>query len=115
MNKSLTNPIVIFLCLIFVLSSNVVQSQSWVADTISINFGNSALQNNPLHLQVVNDLRNEDLKFVSVFEQKKALVFPVDQIVNSKENIADCFITRFNSQLPEKLNLCVILHRFYIN
>ncbi|MCF8358383.1 MAG: hypothetical protein K9H26_06465 [Prolixibacteraceae bacterium] len=64
-------------------------SQNMVADTLIVAFNDTlkpALGS--LSIEKVNDLRNTDSNFLSVYEKKKWLFFPVDQIVKTENPLA---------------------------
>jgi hypothetical protein len=68
--------------LLLLLLPFAAKSQKWVADTLTINFG-KAPQQCSFRIDTAIDYRNQFPEFVSVFEQKKWLFFPVDQVVKT--------------------------------
>jgi hypothetical protein len=107
MNGKLVLILILGLSLNFQLSI----SQSYIADTIKI-----GLQKNDSdkfhHALEVMDLRTEDPRFVSVYEKKKWLFFPVDQIVIADHSIADGLI-RYQDE-ESKDNYLLNIHEYYI-
>lgn len=90
-------------------------SQKWVADSITIDFGSEKMSQSAILVNSVSDLREESSTFISVFEQKKALVFPVDQIVKLQRPLESEFVSRFTPDTTVNINLKVDIQRFYIN
>ena len=83
----------LFLCVLFlscVVFIESVSAQSYVADTVRVSFSPhpDISFNNTLY---VHDAREVNPDFVSIYEKKKWLVFPVDQIVKLDSPLADGF------------------------
>lgn len=112
MTKLMKKPIVyLFVCLLFPLVSN---GQKWVADSISVSFGLDDTITGSINIIEANDLRLADPKQLSVFEQKKGLFFPVDQIVKTKAPLSSEFIRNFSSDFSGIPQYGVSIHEFYI-
>jgi hypothetical protein len=63
--------------------------QKWVADTITVGFGSyDKIENSSFSLVDVKDYRTTFPEYISVFEQKKWLFFPVDQIVKTNQPLS---------------------------
>jgi hypothetical protein len=63
--------------------------QTWVADTLTVRFGSTEkIENSSFNLVNTKDYRNTFPEFISVFEQKKWLFFPVDQIIIIDNSLA---------------------------
>jgi hypothetical protein len=81
-------------CLIVFLP-NLLIGQSWIADTIKIGFGSAVQPNSAFVFSHCEDFRSRPRKFVSVYERKKALFFPVDQIVQLYEPLCGQMVQHF--------------------
>jgi hypothetical protein len=87
-------------------------SQSYVADTIRVSLDNQVFEKFHSRLSAT-DLRDENPYFISVFEKKKGLVFPVDQIVNAQKPLHSYF--RNAADTASNKNYHLEIHDFYIN
>jgi hypothetical protein len=89
--------------------------QKWVADTIIIRFGNSEkIDNCSFNLLNVSDLRNAFPEYISVFQHKKWLFFPVDQIVKTNQTLAQDLKDKFKPDLKVAGNYTASIHQFDI-
>lgn len=88
--------------------------QKWVADTITVSIEPNDSVKSPFQIHQVHDFRLGNPCQLSVFEQKKWLFFPVDQIVKLPNSLATGLVQYFKTDtLPfEKYDLSV--HEFYI-
>ncbi|MBI9068200.1 MAG: hypothetical protein JEZ09_12980 [Salinivirgaceae bacterium] len=94
----------------FLLISGLAFSQAYIADTIVIPYGSKEIQSSfPVN---TFDYREDQPKTISVFEKKKWVFFPVDQIVNLEKSLAISFENTFNKQTL-KPNYIVDIHNFY--
>lgn len=103
---------ILFIITIGTITPVSLFSQAYVADTITVNF--SDIFNQSLQYNVnAAESRIENVNFISVFEKKKLLVFPVDQIVVTNKPLKNYFVnvTNNNQQPGYFLNI----HEFYIN
>lgn len=89
-------------------------AQKWVADTIYVNFNNQINNAPTFNLNEVSDYRDVHPAFISVFEQKKWLFFPVDQIVHTQQALSQSIENRFANDTVENLNFKADIHEFYI-
>lgn len=104
-----------FLLAMLVLLPLTGRSQSWVADTLLVNFGSGqAVHQAPFVLDSVFDLRDHDPRQLSIFERKKALFFPVDQLVFANQPVADALTERFSYDSTEVNHYAVKLYAFEI-
>jgi hypothetical protein len=101
------------LIIIFSLTINLHLSigQSYVADTIRIKIQQNDSIKFPHSLKVV-DHRMVDPRFISVYEKKKWLFFPVDQIVIANHPIAEDLM-RYQDEGSQEDYLLTI-HEYYI-
>ncbi|MGE4288169.1 MAG: hypothetical protein AB7E36_05730 [Salinivirgaceae bacterium] len=97
--------------LIFVFSQHGF-SQSYVADTIRINFDDHVFKKFHSGLSAT-DYREENPHFISVFEKKKWLAFPVDQIVSTTRTLSRYFENPGDTLSNKHYQLSI--HDFYIN
>lgn len=74
------------------------RSQSWVADTLVFPFGIQNIENAQFSMEPGKDQRQVFSSFLSVFEKKKALFFPVDQIVRLNLPLTTSLSSKFVSQ-----------------
>lgn len=95
------------------LVSTKADAQKWVADTLYIQFGIDTVRHVPFSIQSLIDERKE--KHVAVFEKKKALVFPVDQIVSLEQPFDTSFLNYFSSDSTVLDNFEVEVESFYIS
>ncbi len=73
-------------------------SQNMVADTLVVSFSDTLKPElGSLSVEKVNDLRNTDPNFLSVYEKKKWLFFPVDQIVKTSTPLSEQIQEQFFS------------------
>ena len=98
-------------CLIFPFISN---GQKWVADSITVGFGTTDTIAGTFNIVEATDLRSDNHRLLSVYEQKKALFFPVDQLVKTKTTLSDALLQRFNSNTNNGPDFGVTIHEFYI-
>jgi hypothetical protein len=78
-----------FIFIVFVFIPFLGISQKWVADTITVDFGSiDKIGNTTFKLNEVKDYRTSFPEYISVFEQKKWLFFPVDQIVKTNQPLS---------------------------
>lgn len=90
-------------------------AQNWVADTLSISLGvNDTLQYS-FSIDRVMDSRPEQERFVSVYEKKKFLFFPVDQIVRTEKPLQLEFLNKFEQDSINIPKFAVDISRFYLN
>ena len=83
-----------------------------MADTLIVKFSSdSVLSFN--HTMYVDDSREDSPNFISIYEKKKWLFFPVDQIVLLDRPLADGFEYHLNSKKGEPYHLDI--HEFYID
>jgi len=87
-------------------------AQSYVADTLTINFSSGILKKFPSVLKTL-DFRDENPRFVSMFEKKKFLFFPVDQIVLTPKPLT-CYFEN-NLQLNAYPAYQLDIHDFYLH
>lgn len=104
------------LLILFLLIPLAGRSQKWVADSLTIGFGETAkMEHLSFSIENATDTRNQFPEFISVFERKKWLFFPVDQIVKTKQPLSEHFIQRFQSDSTASLSYKVNIKQFYIN
>jgi hypothetical protein len=105
------NKIVLILVLSLALNLQITKGQSYVADTIRVK-----IQKNDSilfrHSLKVVDHRIEDPRFVSVYEKKKWLFFPVDQIVTANQPVAEGLMSYQDKESHDKYLLDI--HEYYI-
>ena len=89
-----------------------VNAQSYVADTIISKISSDSVYcfNKILY---VDDSREESANFVSIYEKKKLVFFPVDQIVLLDRPLAEGFEYHLNSTKGDAYHLDI--HEFYID
>jgi hypothetical protein len=93
-----TKPHIIVLLLVLLIPFQLF-SQKWVADTLVVNFGTSErIKNCTFSISDVTDKRAIFPQFISVFQQKKWLFFPVDQIVTTKDSLSVEISNKFQSE-----------------
>lgn len=93
------------------LLSNQLYSQSWVADTIQVNFGSpDTLRTN--FLLEASENRDES-RVISVFERKKLLFFPVDQVLVLENSLAQSFEKKFSGK-KNSPSIKIGIERFYL-
>jgi hypothetical protein len=90
------------------------KAQKWVGDTLTLHFEYPDSLENPVSITHFSDERNRDSRFLSVYEQKKAFFFPVDQIVQTKQPLSTVFQREFTSQNAKVPDFKAEIHRFYI-
>jgi hypothetical protein len=89
--------------------------QKWVADTITIQFGSAdKFENSSFNLVGAVDLRKTFPEYISVFEQKKWLFFPVDQIIKTNKPLNVCLKNKFQSDSKNAGNYSASIHQFNI-
>ena len=99
----------LFVLVIFPLSG---KSQKWIADTITISFpGNITCD---FDVENAIDHRKVDDNFISVYEQKKWLVFPVDQIVKTQLPLTYNLRNAFSNDTVVGGGYVIDIHEFYI-
>lgn len=103
---------VFMLLAVFLSGSQKLIAQSYVADTLAIPLDESPSINFQKPLSA-KDFRNEAPRFISVFEKKKGLVFPVDQIVVTPKPLTHYFSNEQNAN--NKIAYQLGIHDFYLN
>jgi len=107
---------IIFITAIVLFFPFQVFSQKWVADTIIVNFGASEkIENCSFSISEVTDKRAVYPPFISVFQQKKWLVFPVDQIVQTNDSLSVEIRNKFQSDRAYSPSYNVAISQFKIN
>ncbi len=86
--------------------------QKWIADTLTIALPDPV--SCFFNVETATDLRTYDPRFLSVYEQNKWLVFPVDQIVAMELPLNKYFENRFSSDSNTNQNYLVNIREFYI-
>jgi len=90
-------------------------SQKWVADSITIQFGKpEPVENLGFSISDAKDYRKAFSEFISVFERKKLLFFPVDQIVKTSKPLAEHFKQKFHSDSLGVSTYVTNIHNFTI-
>lgn len=89
--------------------SAVLYSQAYVADTIYINYGNQ-LSKQKINISV-SDIREDHPHTISVYEKKKWLFFPVDQIIKLQKPLAEEMERCFDTQQDPEYHIKI--HNFY--
>lgn len=87
----------LFCTLFFLASFCILKGQSYVADTLYANFKSDTIIK-PKKRVSFNDKRDVLPHFISAYEKKKWLFFPVDQIVLTKQPLAAEFENSFNTE-----------------
>lgn len=105
------NKIVVLIILSLVLNGRITKGQSYVADTIRVKFQKNDNIKFRHSLKIV-DHRIEDHRFISVYEKKKWLLFPIDQIVITNQPVAEELMSYQNEESFNKYLLNI--HQFYI-
>lgn len=115
MKLTLTKTQFCFALAFFLLFPIHGKSQKWVADSITVKFGQHP-ENiiSTLTITKATDLRDVEPQVISVFEQKKALFFPVDQIVKTKLPLAADFEQKFSSDSAVSSAYSIAIHHFNI-
>lgn len=93
------------------VSSN---AQKWVADTIIVELLDNNNAPAPFRLKNIVDSRGVHPAFISVYEQKKLLVFPVDQIVHTTHPLSEVLVGRFQNDTLEGLDFDVDIKEYNI-
>lgn len=101
--------------LLLIVLPGWVHGQKWVADTICVSFGAVKNLDASFNLHTVVDHRAVEPGFISVYEQKKWLFFPVDQIVYTTLPFAKSLENHFSNDTLDHLNFKVDIHEFYIS
>ena len=110
-NLILKHKFYFFLCLICPLISS---GQKWVADSIIVSFGRHDTLTGTFNVLNATDWRAEEPECISVFEQKKGVFFPVDQIVKTKIALSNEFTRKFSSDSLVNQNYRVDIHEFFV-
>ncbi len=104
----------LILLLLFINLFNVglTKAQSYVADTLTAKFTDDTVLRFK-HTLSVTDLRDENPNFISIYEKKKWLFFPIDQIVFTSRPLAKSFEYHLNGKNGQPYHLDI--YEFYIN
>lgn len=105
------NKTVVLIILSLVLNGRITKGQSYVADTIRVKFQKNDNIKFRHSLKIV-DHRIEDHRFISVYEKKKWLFFPIDQIVITNQPVAEGLMSYQNEESFNKYLLNI--RQFYI-
>lgn len=108
-------PIKIYIILCAIFLPSLVFGQKWVADTLVVSFGKSAIPNCTFSIGKVFDSRSGSPDFLSIFEHKKWLYFPVDQVVVVPSPLAGEFSQKFIAGSDSVPLYGVNVARFVIN
>lgn len=99
---------------IVVLSNINSKAQKWVADTIVVELSDGNNAPAPFRLKNIVDSRGVHPAFISVYEQKKWLVFPVDQIVYISSPLSKILEGRFTNDTLEGLDFNVDIKEYCV-
>lgn len=91
-----------------------LSAQSWVADTLMVNFGKSAIGNTTFVVGHGTDHRSFFPEYLSVFEKKKALFFPVDQFVRLPLPLTEHLSNTFQPLAEGQITLIPHIHQFEV-
>lgn len=86
--------------------------QSYIADTLVVDIQSDTSKKFE-HSVNVSDIRGEDPNFVSIYEKKKWLFFPVDQIIYTSKPLTTLFQQNFTAQTVDLYQLDI--YEFYLN
>jgi len=111
-NQTLLPTKIFLLALLFIPFTG--KSQKWIADTLTIDFGKTQ-QNCSFRIDTVVDYRNQFPEFISVYEQKKWLFFPVDQIVKTAQPISKLIVSTFQPNAITDSSYRVGIREFFIS
>ncbi|MFA9388674.1 MAG: hypothetical protein ACERKD_02625 [Prolixibacteraceae bacterium] len=101
--------------IIFLLFPLKGKSQKWVADSITVNFGQHPdTKITTLNLSNAYDFSANEPAVISNFEQKKALFFPVDQVVKLSLPLCTELMRKFSSDSISSDHYSVSIHYFNI-
>lgn len=104
-----------FLLSIFLLFPLFGVAQKWVADSIIVQFGKpESIDSLSFTISESTDHRKIFPEFVSVFERKKLLFFPVDQIVKTPKPLVYHFEQKFHSDSAGVSTYTTNIHNFSI-
>lgn len=107
--------IIFFLEISLVALTNVnVRAQKWVADTIVVELSDINNGAAPFKLKNIVDSRGVDPAFISVYEQKKWLFFPVDQIVHTSSPLSKVLLARFKNDTVEGLDFDINIKEYCV-
>ncbi len=98
--------------LIVLAGCQITVAQTYVADTIRVSLDNQVFEKFHSRLSAT-DFREENPYFISVFEKKKGLVFPVDQIVNARKPLHSYFANDADTASNKSYHLEI--HDFYLS
>jgi hypothetical protein len=105
----------IFLLGIFLIFPSFCFCQKWVADSITIQFGKQEnIEGLSFNISEAIDHRIIFPEFISVFERKKLLFFPVDQVVKTTKPLAYHFEQKFHTDSFGVTNYITDIHDFTI-
>ncbi|MGF7139868.1 hypothetical protein [Roseimarinus sediminis] len=102
----------VFLALIFLAA--ISHAQLWVADTLVVSPVLPPSSDAGFRLSEVNDQREVAPTFLSVYEKKKWLFFPVDQLVVSEQALSRLLENAFSADSAELNAYRVNINSFHI-
>lgn len=113
---SMTKLFNVFLLAFSIVSFTTVSSnaQKWVADTIIVDLLDTNNSPAPFTLKNIVDSRGTHPAFISVYEQKKWLVFPVDQIVQTSLPLSELLAYRFQNDTLEGLSFDINIKEYSV-
>lgn len=98
--------------LIVMAGCQITVAQTYVADTIRVSLDNQVFEKFHSRLSAT-DYRDDNPHFISVFEKKKWLAFPVDQIVTAQQPLSTYFENLTDTTSNKNYQLGI--HDFYIS
>lgn len=96
-------------------STSDLLAQNFVADSLLVNFGQDSTQRiTGITVSKASDYRSMDADVVSVYEKKKLLFFPVDQVVKTKQALAREFTRKFFADSSTNESYQLGIHQFNV-
>lgn len=105
---------IIFAIIITALGCKTILAQQWIADTLTLSVWFTDTTLLPVNIKSVNDKRNCPPNFLSVYEEKKLLIFPVDQIVQISESLGNIIQNQLSSPTSETSSFHIDIQNFNI-
>ena len=99
----------------FLMLPFVGNAQKWVADSITVELGQHPEDKlTTLSIVKADDERDIKPQIISIFEQKKALFFPVDQVVKTRKPLGVELQNKFTPDSIVADNYAIDIHNFNI-
>ncbi|MDA3879286.1 MAG: hypothetical protein PF436_02760 [Prolixibacteraceae bacterium] len=106
--------IIVALIILAAFGCKTTSAQQWVADTLTVSVWFPDTTRSSANIKTVNDNRNCSPKLLSVYEEKKLLIFPVDQVVQTTKPLSSIIQKQLSTPTSETSAFDIDIQQFNI-